>query len=244
MFLSNKIRRNICRASQIIYIMTKKILSLTLVICIVGLSCAFAVRAAKPTAHPISGYTVVIDAGHGGVDGGVTGIVTGVKESDLNLLIANALKREFENAGINVVMTRTSAAGLYGAMSKGFKMRDMEKRKEIINSSGAEIMISVHLNKFSDSERRGAQAFYKIGDERSKALSESIQAEFNLGGRKYSSLKGDYYVLNESNCTAVLCECGFLSSAADEALLLTESHREKVAKSILTGTLKYLAENP
>ena len=194
----------------------------------------------KTSSQPVFLYTVVIDAGHGGIDGGVTGVNTGVKESDLNLSIANVLKEKFIDAGFKVVMTRTSAAGLYGAMSKGFKMRDMEKRKEIINSAKADFMISVHLNKFSDKERSGAQVFYKIGDEESKKLADALQEEFNGAGRKYSSLKGDYYVLNEANCPAVICECGFLSNPEDEVLLLTETYREKIAETIVGGSIKYL----
>ena len=190
--------------------------------------------------QPKFSYTVVIDAGHGGIDGGVTGVNTGVKESDLNLSIANILKDKFISAGFKVVMTRTTSAGLYGTMSKGFKLRDMKKRKEIINSAKPDLMISVHLNKFSDSSRRGAQVFYKIDNENSKRLADILQEEFNGTGRKYSALKGDYYVLNESNCPAVICECGFLSNPQDEILLLTESYREKVAETIVRGAVKYL----
>ena len=76
--------------------------------------------------------TVVIDAGHGGIDAGVHGIKTNVKESDINLLIAKYLRGYFADAGFNAVMTRTTQGGLYGTSTKGFKMRDMKKRKEII----------------------------------------------------------------------------------------------------------------
>ena len=184
--------------------------------------------------------TVVIDAGHGGIDGGVTGVNTGVKESDLNLLIAKELAEIFTENGFNAVMTRTSANGLYGVLSKGFKMRDMKRRKEIINGAMADVMISVHLNKFSSSARRGAQVFYKIGDERSEKIAKSIQDELNIGGREYSPLKGDYYVLNEANCAAVICECGFLSNPQDEALLLTEEYRKELAQRIFSGAVKAL----
>lgn len=80
-------------------------------------------------------FTVCIDAGHGGVDGGVTGVNTGVKESDLNLSVSRLLKEQFENCGITVVMTRKTKDGLYGTATSGFKRRDMEKRREIIEQS-------------------------------------------------------------------------------------------------------------
>ncbi len=192
---------------------------------------------------PAKDFTVVIDAGHGGIDSGVSGASSKVKESDLNLDIARDLKDYFEAAGIKVVMTRESSAGLYGILSKGFKMRDMEKRKEIINSANADLMVSVHLNFCEYPERRGAQAFYRNGSEKSKRLAESIQEAFNADsetGRDYEALKGDYYVLNESECPAALCECGFLSNEEDEKLLLTEEHRKKIAYSIYKGSLSYL----
>ncbi len=196
----------------------------------------------KPTAKKEL-MTVVIDAGHGGIDGGVTGVNTGVKESDLNLIIAKDLEANFKAGGFNVVMTRTSNGGLYGVMSEGFKMRDMKKRKEIINSAHADVMISVHLNFFSSPNRRGAQVFYKIGDEKSLALAKSIQSELNITEREYSPLGGDFYVLNESNCTSVLCECGFLSNPQDEALLITEEYRAKISELIYLGTVKEIFPN-
>ena len=90
--------------------------------------------------------TIVIDAGHGGIDAGVYGVNTDVKESDINLAIAKELRGCFVNAGFNCVMTRSTQAGLYGSTSKGFKMRDMQKRKEIIEECNADMVISIHQN--------------------------------------------------------------------------------------------------
>ena len=94
-------------------------------------------------------FTVCIDAGHGGVDGGVTGVNTGVKESDLNLSVSRLLKEHFESCGITVVMTRKTKDGLYGTATSGFKRRDMEKRREIIEQSKPDMVISIHMNKYS-----------------------------------------------------------------------------------------------
>ena len=186
--------------------------------------------------------TVVIDAGHGGVDGGVSGTMTNVKESDLNLEIAKELRECFFSGGFNVVMTRETSAGLYGVLSKGFKKRDMEKRKEIINSANADLMVSVHINFFSASSRRGAQVFYREGDENSRSLALFVQERLNVDQRDYSPLAGDYYVLNETNCLAILCECGFLSNPSDEQLLLTEEFRKKIAYRIYKGCALYLLD--
>ncbi|MBR1676712.1 MAG: N-acetylmuramoyl-L-alanine amidase [Clostridia bacterium] len=187
--------------------------------------------------------TVVIDAGHGGIDGGVSGGTTGVKESELNLYIAKELERNFASGGFNVVMTRTTSSGLYGAMSKGFKKRDMLARKNIINGADADVMISIHLNHYSSPERKGAQAFYKSGDEEGLRLANCIQKQFKEGKeREYSPLVGDYYVLNESECTSVLLECGFLSNPEEERLLMSEDYRKRLAYLIYKGTTNYLLE--
>lgn len=196
----------------------------------------------RAAASPSDRFTVVIDAGHGGIDGGVSGITTGVKESELNLDIARKLKTKFDKSGAKTVMTRKTEAGLYGIYSKGFKRRDMQKRKQITLNAKADVFVSIHLNYYSSPLRRGAQVFYKIDDEKSKSLADIVQAELNGGKeceRDYTALAGDYYVLNESDCAAILCECGFLSNAEDEKLLLTDEYRAEIAEKIFNGIEKY-----
>lgn len=196
----------------------------------------------RAAASPSDRFTVVIDAGHGGIDGGVSGITTGVKESELNLDIARKLKTKFDRSGAKTVMTRKTEAGLYGIYSKGFKRRDMQKRKQITLNAKADVFVSIHLNYYSSPLRRGAQVFYKIDDEKSKSLADIVQAELNGGKeceRDYTALAGDYYVLNEADCAAILCECGFLSNAEDEKLLLTDEYRAEIAEKIFNGIEKY-----
>lgn len=196
----------------------------------------------RAAASPSDRFTVVIDAGHGGIDGGVSGITTGVKESELNLDIARKLKTKFDKSGAKTVMTRKTEAGLYGIYSKGFKRRDMQKRKQITLNAKADVFVSIHLNYYSSPSRRGAQVFYKIDEEKSKSLADIVQAELNGGKeyeRDYTALAGDYYVLNEADCAAILCECGFLSNAEDEKLLLTDEYRTEIAEKIFNGIEKY-----
>ena len=196
----------------------------------------------RAAASPSDRFTVVIDAGHGGIDGGVLGITTGVKESELNLDIARKLKTKFDKSGAKTVMTRKTEAGLYGIYSKGFKRRDMQKRKQITLNAKADVFVSIHLNYYSSPLRRGAQVFYKIDDEKSKSLADIVQAELNGGKeceRDYTALAVDYYVLNEADCAAILCECGFLSNAEDEKLLLTDEYRAEIAEKIFNGIEKY-----
>lgn len=196
------------------------------------------------TAAQAQRLTVVIDAGHGGVDGGVVGKTSGRKESDINLSISRYLQEEFEEAGFLVVQTRPTEAGLYGMATAGYKRRDMQKRAEIINSNSPALMISVHQNFFSLSSRRGAQVFFRENSENSRTLACSIQSALNNMPecvKKTDALKGDYYVLNCNDFPAVIVECGFLSNAEDEALLLSKEYQKRLARVIKEGALSYLA---
>ena len=188
---------------------------------------------------------IVLDAGHGGIDGGVVGVSTGVKESELNLKVVKKLEKYLVDAGVVVVLTRSSDAGLYGIATSNLKKKDMQKRRDIINKAQPNLVVSVHMNKYSLSTRRGAQVFYKASDERSKLLSESIQSSFNSmeeASRKCSALSGDYYILNCSSYPSVIAECGFLSNPEDEALLITDEYQDSIAYAIFKGIVGYLAQ--
>ncbi len=185
-------------------------------------------------------FTVVIDAGHGGVDGGVVS-KSGVKESDLNLEYAKTLGEQFELGGFNVVYTRKSRDGLYGMATDGFKMRDMKKRREIINDCKPNLVISVHMNKFSQSARSGPQVFFQDGAEQGKLLAESLQTVFNnLTGNRHEAIGGDFFICRESPCTAVIVECGFLSNDAEAEKLQTEAYRKEICARIFDGVMLYL----
>lgn len=187
--------------------------------------------------------TVVIDAGHGGIDAGASGINTSVRESDINLLISKELKKLFSNSGINVIMTRTSDEGLYGTTDKGFKLRDLQERVRIINNSQADLLISIHLNTYTSPSRRGAQVFYKKGDDLSKEFAKKVQSRINgmrLSPRLYDALSGDYYILNESKIPSIIVECGFLSNPEDEKLLLSPEYRESISQAIFNGAIDRL----
>ncbi len=189
---------------------------------------------------------VVLDAGHGGIDNGVSGKVTGVNESDINLEICKKLKTRFQDAGFNVVMTRENAGGLYGTTAPGFKRRDLFARKEIIEKTQPLLVISIHLNSFSDSSVRGTQVYYKEGSEQSERLAFFILNALNDledNARKTKTLVGDYYILNESDCLAVIVECGFLSNQQDEKLLLSSEYQTKLASAVFYGALCYLSDN-
>ena len=189
---------------------------------------------------------IVVDAGHGGADGGVSGKTTGVKESDLNLAIAYRVSDVLTDMGFEVTMTRKTEAGLYGTATKGFKKRDMQRRKEIIESVDPMLVLSIHQNRYPARSVRGGQVFYAKESERGKALALSVQAELNelYGKEKVKERKaavGDYFILNCADCPSVIVECGFLSNPIDEQLLTTEIWQKKLAESIATGVVTYLS---
>ena len=188
--------------------------------------------------------TVVIDAGHGGIDNGVQGINSKTDEADINLAVARLLRAQFAGAGFNCVMTRTSEAGLYDDTSKGFKMRDMKKRKQIIEESGADMVISVHQNFCPLPSVRGGIVFYDKSSDEGAALAESIQSELNALPQcvKPGEAKvGDYYMLKCTESPSVIVECGFLSNAAEDELLNTDEYRRAVAYAIFKGAVSYFA---
>lgn len=215
------------------------ITALTMVFCLGALS-----KTASGSADA-SKIKIVLDAGHGGIDCGVTGVKTGIKESELNLAVVKKLEKYLTDAGMTVVLTRNSAAGLYGIATGNLKKKDMSKRKEIIIKEKPLLVVSVHMNKFSSSSRRGAQVFFKKGDEDGKLLADNIQSSFNEmpeAPRISNALSGDYYILNCSPYPSVIAECGFLSNPEDEALLVTEEYQSSVAYAIFKGITAYLTE--
>ncbi len=207
------------------------------------LSCSFALSAASAAAVPANAPCIVLDAGHGGVDPGVVGRTTGEKESDVNLKIVQKLQKLFSDAGFCVVLTRKNAGGLYGLPTKGYKRRDMEERRRIIREAEPDFVLSVHQNTFpADTSRRGGQVFFREGSAAGEALAVSIQARLNsLGGRSVSALKGDFFLLGCADCPSALVECGFLSNAEEERLLLTDEYQGKIARAVFEGVLSFLS---
>lgn len=196
--------------------------------------------AVKTTSSPKPIHTIVIDAGHGGRDGGACG-KSGVTESELNLKYALSLKDLCEDFGMKVILTRSDMNGLYDDNAPNKKKSEMEKRKQIINGSGADLMVSIHMNSFPLPSSQGAHVFYAKGSQSGFELAKAIQASLCLSfanARKYVSV-GDYFVLNYSNIPAVLIECGFLSCPEEEQNLLKDDYRQSMCYNILAGIIAF-----
>lgn len=193
---------------------------------------------------PNSKYTVVVDAGHGGIDGGCVGSSTGVFESELNLTYAYNLAEQLQNMNISVVLTRTDANGLYETGVSNLKRSDMKKRKEIIESASPDLVISLHMNSYSLKTCKGAQTFFKKGNESGEMLASFVQTQMSnmLENAKKTAKVGDYYLVTCTDIPSVLVECGFLSNKEEELLLQTKSYQDKVCYAILCGVVQFLNE--
>ncbi|MCI8458187.1 MAG: N-acetylmuramoyl-L-alanine amidase [Clostridia bacterium] len=228
------------------FILLKKrniLIGLLVVALTVGLCLAVTATVTSAYSVPKTGKTVVIDAGHGGADGGVVGVTTSVKESDVNLAIARQLKHFLKTKGYDVVMTRTTTDGLYGMTTKNKKLKDMQERKKIIENANADLVVSVHCNSYPRRDQKGAQVFYAPGSENGKAMADAMQNVLKSTlGTDRSAMSGDYYILQCSATPSLLVECGFLSTPSDEKLLVSSSYQEKVAYAIFTGVHAILGE--
>lgn len=187
-------------------------------------------------------YTVIVDAGHGGIDPGKVGI-NGVYEMDINLSIAFKLADVLEENKIRVIMTRKDNNGLYSDKDSNKKMADMNKRVELVNKSQGDALISIHQNSFTSESAHGAQVFYYKASTKSEMLAECIQKELldmDKTNKRQKKSDADYYIVKKSNIPAVIVECGFLSNEKEAQLLSDGSYQEKVAKAIAKGVMEYL----
>ena len=232
--------------------MKKTFLIMTTAVAVFFITAVFLCVQVLNSAQMVSAFSegemrIVLDAGHGGIDGGVVGRATGVKESDINLAITLCLKDVLEDMGFEVTLTRKTEAGLYGAPTKGFKKRDMQRRKEIIEAAQPTLVISIHQNYYPSKSLRGGQVFYNKADKNSLKLAKILQkqvnalyAEENVKAREIQA--GQYYMLECTSYSSVILECGFLSNSADESLLSSAVWQEKLSHGVATGVVEYLTD--
>ncbi len=200
--------------------------------------------AIETSSLPTFRRVIIIDPGHGGVDGGASGKETGVLEKDINLEISLKLKEILEESGSLVLLTRDGDYGLYTEGNiRQKKNEDLRNRKKIFDESEADAIISIHLNSFPQSKYYGAQTFYPSNSENSKLMATLIQEELirvlNNGNTRKAKTKNDIYLLKKPKVPIVLVECGFLSNPKEEKLLQDSEYQYKIAWSIYVGMLRY-----
>lgn len=186
---------------------------------------------------PLTGRTIVLDAGHGAEDPGTS--YGQIYEKDINLKITLLLEKKLGSLGANVILTRDGDYDLSLPNATYRKKSDFDNRIKLINESNADIYISIHLNYLSDSSYSGPQVFY---NKENKELAEAIQLSMNKelnGSRKIKKIPQDTYMYSKLNVSGVLIECGFISNAKERSLLSTEDYQIKVANSISLGVVSY-----
>ena len=184
--------------------------------------------------------TVIIDAGHGGEDGGATSC-TGVLESQINLEIALKLDDLMHLLGINTLMIRTTDCSIYtkGETIAQKKVSDLKERVRIVNETENGFLVSIHQNHFSNEKYSGAQVFYAPTDGSKdvagvlqKSLIQTINPDSNRGIKKADSV----YLMQHIDCPGILIECGFLSNHREEYLLRDVEYQRKLC-SVIACTL-------
>ena len=189
---------------------------------------------------------VIIDPGHGGVDGGATSC-TGIVESSINLEISLRLNDLLHLIGVDTIMIRSSDISVYkeGTSIAQKKISDLRERVRIVNEKVDAILISIHQNHFSEGKYYGPQVFYN--NETSKAFAKSMQRSLieNLcpeNKRKEKKSIG-IYLMEKVKCPGLLIECGFLSNPEEEAKLRNDSYQKALSAVIAISCANYLSAN-
>lgn len=187
---------------------------------------------------------IVIDAGHGGVDGGATSC-SGIPESKTNLEIALRLRDMCHLLGIKTVMIRTEDISVYttGQTIAAKKVSDLKERVRIVNENKECILVSIHQNYFSDSKYSGAQVFYNSTDNGKKLaglMQDSFVRSLNPGSNRKSKKADGVYLMQHIQMTGILIECGFISNPKEDALLQSKEYQQKLCVVIGSVLSSYL----
>lgn len=189
--------------------------------------------------------TIIIDAGHGGEDGGAVAN-DGTLEKDINLEISLKLNDILSILGYKTKLIRNSDTDLHtsGDSIRERKVSDIRNRFEIMNQGGNCLYISIHQNKFSDESVHGAQIFYSPNNDESKELAgliqKSISSQLQKENNRVIKKSGtDIFLLYNATKPTVMVECGFISNAAELNNLKDSNYQNEIALSIAMGILNY-----
>lgn len=221
--------------------------ALVLVVLCFALPPIYADEAEPVTAEAETTRVLIIDAGHGGEDGGAT-TAEGVPESGINLAIAQKLEALASLCGVESVMTRESQDINYpesAATTAQRKQSDQKARIELINSQSDAVLISIHQNFFPTAQPSGCQVLYgkpegsrELGELTHRNLTEALCP---TSRRVAAPISEDIYLMRSAKCTSILVECGFLSNPGEAALLQTEDYQLKISALLLASYLQYEA---
>lgn len=200
------------------------------------------------SAEPIY-RTVIVDAGHGGIDGGAVG-TDGTLEKDINLQISHKLCCLLKLYGFNVIMTRNDDNSIHSKDAqtvRQIKVSDIHNREKIITDNPNAVFVSIHQNKYPDASVCGTQVFYSKNNSDSPVLAQKIQDSIveNIQKNNYRKIKPsgtEIYLLYHSPIPSVMVECGFVSNQNELNELKNDEYQKKIALSIADGILKYYKE--
>lgn len=209
------------------------------------------VPASADAGENVNKKVIVLDAGHGGIDGGCVS-VNGVAEKGINLSIVQTLRDCFDILGFDVVCTREDDRSIHDSGVEGIgkqKLSDMKNRLDIINRYDDALVLSVHQNQFVDERYSGAQMFYAKDNDDSRRLAECMKKQFVAllqpnNERETKPVGKEIYLIHNAKSPSVLVECGFLSNHDEAKLLESADYQKKVAFTILTGAHEYLLTMP
>ena len=191
---------------------------------------------------------IVLDAGHGGMDGGCVS-ETGDVEKDIDLAVLLDLRELLRASGYEVLVTRDTDTSIHDEGVEGIaaqKLSDMDNRLALFNSVDGAVCLSIHMNHFTDPKYSGAQMFYSETNKRSAALAQTLQTQFvtflQPENRRETKLVGkELFLCYYSENPTVMAECGFLSNPEEAALLVTEDYQQKVAFTLYAGIVQFCA---
>ncbi len=188
---------------------------------------------------------LIIDAGHGGEDGGAT-TASGVKESELNLALALKLDALLGFLGQETLMIRTTDCSLHqeGDTVRERKTSDLKRRVEIVNETPGAMLLSIHQNFFTDPRYSGAQVFYTI-TESNRQWAETTQEMLRMvvdpeNLRNAKEFPSPVYLMEHISCPAILVECGFLSNGEESSLLMTDAYQRRLVLAMAGAYLQQL----
>lgn len=198
---------------------------------------------AETIARSLAGMTVALDPGHGGYDGGARARDSGRWEKDITLEVALEVEKALTERGATVVLTRREDVCLAvgDTATKTRKRRDLQKRRDIAEQAGADVLLSIHMNEYRSRKESGPQVFYQRGGDAGRLLAGALQqaliAELKPQKERVA-MAGDYYVLR-GKLPSALVECGFISNAREEKQLLDKAYQRRIGTALADGLSLY-----
>ena len=232
--------------------MKRDLLLLFLCLCILG-AASYLGRdqvVSVAASAPEKGRVLILDAGHGGEDGGACS-ASGSKESDVNLNIVLKTETLMAFLGVRTELTRSEDRSMHSEGASTLhekKVSDLKNRVEFVNNIPDAMLISVHQNYFTDSRYKGAQVFYNVGDV-SRQWGEGTQNVLRQvldpdNDRAAKTIPDNIYLFSHISCPAILVECGFLSSGEEASLLLTDTYQRKISLALVGAYLREIQMIP